>query len=844
MKKFLMLALVALLVLSLSVIAFAEEEEEASGITAEDLNASENPGVEFEVIESDGTSVTFDVKVKDGYMVDDTKLNDGNVAVPDVYLAKVNPSTGVQTMTKIAKNAEGYYKVAKFVVGDDRIVVDHVTPIAITIDGKNTKDDKMTIYPDGHTYIFKNFANNGTIEIVNCKTDYTKVLDGAYVDDFNHIIHMSEETSDVPYNSYFPDVQITGTFTNNGTIKVRYGIGQNGADRVLTLNLTPNAAAGNFVNNGEIIVPARVSMNVNTFTNNGYIEVTHGVHVSNVNAQFNVTAPKGFINNGEIKTEHGTITIGTAAIKTDLINNAKINFSGTITVNGVLKNEATGEMVGTYATYANEITGAAIACNPTLTLNQLYDAKNNITSNYNKGLLSITTRMEEAASRVTAFTFYGEFKNYATVKLEGNRFSVEQKGMLINYAGADFTYLSYTPWTNTDGSSTYNVQKYWQAHAYIEVEGESSQPAPIAVGIQNYGDMYMDGYYMTNFGKTQNYGNMTLAFRYAGFGDEMGLEYKEFDEVRHITADGRFYNYEGAVLNIGAGRVNFTYLKNDGEFNLLNESIVVVGEGTDGDKWLSWNFYGPNTDDVYYDGTFTNGVKTQSVDDYVIDSKGVINLLSGAKLYNFDTINVNGEMNINAGGIVVNFDNFNLAKNATLVNEGTFKNGDPSFKIRRDNVAANMEYLVEIYGQFINKNTLFNNAGSTIRIEKTGKLDNTEGFIQNLGMIINVGEFISTVEGIDNQFAIHGYEVEYTNKASECTCDEHTAAPADDTKAPETKAPETKAPETKAPDTKKPAETEKPNKTPAAQTSDVAVAGFAVIATLALAGVVVAKKVR
>ena len=154
MKKFLMLALVALLVLSLSVIAFAEEEEEASGITAEDLNASENPGVEFEVIESDGTSVTFDVKVKDGYMVDDAKLTDGTVAVPDVYHAKVNPSTGVETMTKIAKNAEGYYKIAKFAVGDDRIVVDHVTPIAITIDGKNAKDDKITIGTDGHTYIF------------------------------------------------------------------------------------------------------------------------------------------------------------------------------------------------------------------------------------------------------------------------------------------------------------------------------------------------------------------------------------------------------------------------------------------------------------------------------------------------------------------------------------------------------------------------------------------------------------------------------------------------------------------------------------------------------------------
>ena len=64
-----------------------------------------------------------------------------------------------------------------------------------------------------------------------------------------------------------------------------------------------------------------------------------------------------------------------------------------------------------------------------------------------------------------------------------------------------------------------------------------------------------------------------------------------------------------------------------------------------------------------------------------------------------------------------------------------------------------------------------------------------------------------------------------------------TDAPAPETDAP---APETDAP---APETDAPAPvTQKPN--PAPQTSDVAVAGIAVLATLALAGVVVAKKVR
>ena len=60
-------------------------------------------------------------------------------------------------------------------------------------------------------------------------------------------------------------------------------------------------------------------------------------------------------------------------------------------------------------------------------------------------------------------------------------------------------------------------------------------------------------------------------------------------------------------------------------------------------------------------------------------------------------------------------------------------------------------------------------------------------------------------------------------------------APETDAPAPETDAP---APETDAPVTQAP----KPNYNP--QTSDVAVAGIAVLATLALAGVVVAKKVR
>jgi hypothetical protein len=68
-----------------------------------------------------------------------------------------------------------------------------------------------------------------------------------------------------------------------------------------------------------------------------------------------------------------------------------------------------------------------------------------------------------------------------------------------------------------------------------------------------------------------------------------------------------------------------------------------------------------------------------------------------------------------------------------------------------------------------------------------------------------------------------------------------TQAP--DTQAPDTQAPDTQAPDTQAPDTQAPV-TQKPSNNTAPQTSDVAVAGIAVLATLALAGVVVAKKVR
>jgi hypothetical protein len=208
-----------------------------------------------------------------------------------------------------------------------------------------------------------------------------------------------------------------------------------------------------------------------------------------------------------------------------------------------------------------------------------------------------------------------------------------------------------------------------------------------------------------------------------------------------------------------------------------------------------------------------------------------------AELLNYGTVNVNAKgiienwgdiINaavINVNGLINNFDWIFVLENGVVNNAGIINNGDADHVCDGSLVKCNHIGLLEIAGTVVNTNKLFNDWNSDIRIDKTGALDNVNGLLTNCGIIVNVGKFTTTVEGLDNQFAINGYDITYVNKAE-------TEAPAEDT---------TKAP---AEDNADAADTKAPTKTPAAQTSDIAVAGLAIIATLSLAGVVVAKKVR
>jgi len=208
-----------------------------------------------------------------------------------------------------------------------------------------------------------------------------------------------------------------------------------------------------------------------------------------------------------------------------------------------------------------------------------------------------------------------------------------------------------------------------------------------------------------------------------------------------------------------------------------------------------------------------------------------------AELLNYGTVNVNTKgvvenwgdiINgavINVNGIINNFDWIFVQATGVINNAGVVNNGDADHVCDGSLVKCNHIGLLEIAGSFVNNSKLLNDWNSDIRIDKDGTLDNVNGTITNCGIIVNVGTFTTTVEGLDNQFAINGYDITYVNKAE-------TEKPADDT---------TKAP---ADDNADAADTKEPTKTPAAQTSDIAVAGLAIIATLSLAGVVVAKKVR
>ncbi|MBR5452887.1 MAG: hypothetical protein IKV54_02300 [Clostridia bacterium] len=775
----------------------------------------QNPGVAYNYIEKsvnvDGSfDLVIDIKLAAGYMIEDNDLHDG--VVPSLFVARTvyDADNSTQKTVQITPNKAGHYAFTAFGAEDD-FIVDHVSPVVITLDAGLPEGREWKFEADGHTYIFKNFVNNGTITFVNGKTDYTKVLDGAYVDAYGHIIHeTNKDLAQTQYKSYYPTIDITGTFTNNGLLQTVLADGRDCAETNLTLAMA--AASGEVRNNGTMIFNGSakwILAEKKSFYNFGTIKVLHAArNTSNNAATFTVVTDVvnsgyAFINDADalVETEHGTFAVS------NLDNAGTINFSGNVTIAGKLLN--TGVMTGTFKTYPQPVTSKPVNCNPKITANA------SVSDHVNKGTITITGNTK-AWTDVDALWFCGTFTNEGTMTIEGMGANVIANGLLVNKKGATFTFNGINDTANTNNNTSFEVYALDTTH-YTEVNYTGEYKADFVVrplGITNDGVMNLNGGFLYVNGKTVNNGELNMSMKFGGFAKDGNIQTakvkvivydnckncpgheKEIEVVGKI--DGRVIN--NGVMTVGVGRFNFTDLLNakGAKLSVVNNGTLCVGRGSKGDFVSEIGF-----------------------DKYVFNNNGEFVLTTGSKFFNFDDTTIAGTMTIEKNAVAVNYDEFVVAKGGSVVNNGTYKNYDASIKkINDDDHSAFIKYTL-IKGEFINNGVLYNEVACDIRVE--GTLDNVAGKITNKGMIVNVGTFTSTKEGIDNQFAIHGYDVTYVNKGA-------AEAPADTT--------------AKA-DAETPAETTKaPVKTPAAQTSDVAVAGFAVIATLALAGVVVAKKVR
>ncbi len=859
-------------------------------VTLDMLRLEQNPGVEYTLMDAtindDGTyDLVIDIEVKEGYMIEDNDLHDG--CVPTIFVArtKYNSAESTQKLVEITPNKDGYYTFESF-GAEDNFIVDHVAPVVINIDEQIEEGTEIVLEADGHVYVIGAIANYGKITIVNSKTDYTKVIDGAYVDAFGHIQEPLKNT----FKSYWANVRFAATagtgwnFYNYGTLETVFATGVDGATRNYVLDLGHTT---NLYNSGLINFNGSVTWN---FTPN--------VTWQSWNARWQVNSTCGVTNDGTIKTgnagpfnykgvvkliatfedfkgyrlrgmddgfvapfvNNGTIELFASELTVNnLTNRGEIKLGARLTVQGLFNNAKGATITGESSVYKNPLTGVETMVAPFLRIQArtiaqymaeheqvkdgVQDFRKIVTANHiNAGTININTSNEN-----NVFRTYGIFTNTGDMTVGGFGGSLVLNGQIINKG--NFNYIA-----TTDAQSSVSSELLVEADGwtYLEqtVAGETNFEV-YPLGIQNDGTMRLEGFFFFNSGgKLVNNGEMTIAMKewvnHAGnwqaeLDEEDGycdpslssfstvkadvLVYDNCDNCPGHATESEFVIYDGRVFNNGKLEI---------PYGLVGVEMFYNGKGAE------LNISGSTV--------FFNGIKEYDSskvvsrclsyfthDQWIFENLGKVSM--GGIFGNIGRFENKGEF-VMETGTFYNFSEFNNAKGASFVNNAIFKNFDEENLEKVTAISYVMNITHERYdasftvadmfegyalnkGEFVNNGTLYNEYGYDFRNE--GTLDNVNGKITNKGMIVNVGTFTSTVEGIDNQFAIHGYDVTYVNKADA----------------------ETPADTTAKADVETPADTTKaPVKTPAAQTSDVAVAGFAVIATLALAGVVVAKKVR
>ncbi len=887
MKKAFSTKLLALFVLVLTVATLAVVSSAATWgdpATTGYITTGEIVGATIDVKSTadngDGTyTIVFDVNVADGYMIEDSDLHDGYIPVEPVVIVKEHQVDGSFNRVVIEKlekgDNAGYYVVKNWTVDCD-IEVECVTPVVITYTG--VIDEDLTFEQDGHVYVLSNVANYADITILNSRTDYTKgIVDvfkgvaGVAVDDYGHITDLNNATT-----SYFASVYFTGTFANmdEATINFTYA---NVADSVTTsanvnkasaipYELNPKAwfagrfiifgqSTSDFVNRGTINVNAcGVYVKAKNIINYGTINASN--NVDKTNRTTNLFLLANVENAGTINAHNVNLYVGgaydysydvathtyvAALNESTLTNKATMDLDGTTLTVYSLDNKADAVIDLSILEYINPLTGKEASRASSLVLT---------TASKNAGIITVVGKDNYGIK-------FNTLNNSGEISVTGDGVDGEGQGLLTNSGTflfstkeAEFEY-KYTSNTFTRASDLgkwelYENIIYWNTpngrddggkrvahkncHSGAEcVAGcfDATKTADVITpaGIENSGTMTFKGI-STGAGEAQfknrgvyivNNGELTIDMKFRN-------NFTKFAQVEvngngadwrttagwATTCNGDIENY--GTLNLGGsvGNVSYVpYLYNaenaivniNGKYEVMDYDEVGAGQRMEFESGLV----------VLYD-----------VDAQLLNY-GTVNVAAKGVVSNWgDIINAG---TVNVAGLVNNYDWIYVQRTGVVNISGAVNNGDADHVCNGSLVKCNHIGLLEIAGSVVNTGKLNNDWNSDIRIEKGATLDNVNGLVTNCGIIVNVGTFTTTVEGLDNQFAINGYDVTYVNKAE-------TEAPADSEE------------DTKAPADDNAADTQAPTKTPAAQTSDIAVAGLAIIATLSLAGVVVAKKVR